>query len=346
MGDVMATTAGSTTDLRTVRSADGMVLAYRELGAGPPVLVLHGWPTSSYLWRRVMGPLARRHRVVALDLPGFGGSDKPTGVRYSFGIFERAIDGFLVALQIDGEIGVADPAAISEQVVAAVTDPFTGGDDRLALAAAGIGLSVRGFTEKAVRKKPRNGIATSLRWLKTPIRAVYGEADRILPDVAETMPRLQRAVPAAVVTGLPGMGHFVQEEVPDVVGELLDEFFGADDTTARPGPVRTSLVVLSPMSTGVSGCGTEDNQIAEWSGTQPDVVPQSGIRMDRAGYGCAMKKLMFAALVGAAVMWFYDPANGSRRREALQRKLNGGPSGSVTPMRLADSTPPAAAAVQ
>ena len=68
--------------------------------------------------------------------------------------------------------------------------------------------------------------------------------------------------------------------------------------------------------------------------------------MDRAGYECAMKKLMFAALVGAAVMWFYDPANGSRRREALQRKLNGESSGSVTPMRLADSTPPAAAAVQ
>jgi len=136
-----------------------MVLAYRELGAGPPVLLLHGWPTSSYLWRRVLGPLARRHRVVALDLPGFGGSDKPTGVRYSFGFFERAIDGFLAALQIDGEIGVADPAAISEQVAAAVTDPFTGGDDGLALAAAGIGLSVRGFTEKAVRKKPRNGIA-------------------------------------------------------------------------------------------------------------------------------------------------------------------------------------------
>jgi hypothetical protein len=35
-----------------------------------------------------------------------------------------------------------------------------------------------------------------------------------------------------------------------------------------------------------------------------------------------MKKLMLAALVGAAAMWFYDPANGSRRRDALQRTLN------------------------
>ena len=33
---------------------DGLNLAYRELGSGPPVLLLHGWPTSSYLWRDVM----------------------------------------------------------------------------------------------------------------------------------------------------------------------------------------------------------------------------------------------------------------------------------------------------
>jgi hypothetical protein len=35
-----------------------------------------------------------------------------------------------------------------------------------------------------------------------------------------------------------------------------------------------------------------------------------------------MKKLMLAALVGAAAMWFYDPANGSQRRAALQRMLD------------------------
>ncbi len=35
-----------------------------------------------------------------------------------------------------------------------------------------------------------------------------------------------------------------------------------------------------------------------------------------------MKKLLLAAIVGAALMWFYDPANGTQRRDALQRKLN------------------------
>ena len=41
----------ATTDLRTV-DVDGLTIAYREAGAGPPVLLLHGWPTSSFLWRR------------------------------------------------------------------------------------------------------------------------------------------------------------------------------------------------------------------------------------------------------------------------------------------------------
>ena len=42
--------AGARSALKTVR-VGGLRLAYRELGQGPPVLLLHGWPTSSFLWR-------------------------------------------------------------------------------------------------------------------------------------------------------------------------------------------------------------------------------------------------------------------------------------------------------
>ena len=84
-----------------------MTLAYRELGAGPPVLLLHGWPTSSFLWRDVMAPIARANRVIALDLPGFGGSDKPRGraLRLRASSSGRST-GFLDALEID-EVGLA-----------------------------------------------------------------------------------------------------------------------------------------------------------------------------------------------------------------------------------------------
>src|SRR5919108_5448946 len=82
------------------------MLGYRELGSGPPVLLIHGWPTSSFLWRDVMPPIARRNRVLAVDLPGFGASDKPTGMTYDFEFFERALDDFLAALDIQ-ELAIA-----------------------------------------------------------------------------------------------------------------------------------------------------------------------------------------------------------------------------------------------
>lgn len=49
----------------------------RELGAGPPLLLLHGLMTSGYSWRFVVAPLAQRFRVIVPDLVGAGRSDKP-----------------------------------------------------------------------------------------------------------------------------------------------------------------------------------------------------------------------------------------------------------------------------
>jgi haloalkane dehalogenase len=79
---------------------DGLDLHYLEAGTGEPVLLLHGWPTSSFLWRNVMPRMADRCRVIALDLPGFGASAKPLDVSYSFRFHERVLEGFLDALGI------------------------------------------------------------------------------------------------------------------------------------------------------------------------------------------------------------------------------------------------------
>ncbi len=50
---------------------------YREQGAGEPLVLVHGLMTTSYSWRYVIDELAERWRVVAIDLPGCGRSDKP-----------------------------------------------------------------------------------------------------------------------------------------------------------------------------------------------------------------------------------------------------------------------------
>jgi pimeloyl-[acyl-carrier protein] methyl ester esterase len=56
------------------RSGGGR-LAYQELGAGPPVVLVHGWSLSSAVFADVAAALGRRHRVIAPDLRGHGGSD-------------------------------------------------------------------------------------------------------------------------------------------------------------------------------------------------------------------------------------------------------------------------------
>lgn len=60
------------------REWEDMRLAHIDEGEGSPIVLLHGVPTWSYLWRKVIDPLvAAGHRCIAPDLPGFGRSDKP-----------------------------------------------------------------------------------------------------------------------------------------------------------------------------------------------------------------------------------------------------------------------------
>ncbi len=78
-------------------------LHYRDLGPedGAPVLLLHGWPTSSFLWRNVVPEMTKHNRVLLLDLPGFGLSDKSPDIAYTFRFFQKILDGFLENLGID-----------------------------------------------------------------------------------------------------------------------------------------------------------------------------------------------------------------------------------------------------
>ena len=83
-------------------------IAYREMGAGDPIVLLHGNPTSSYLWRDVMPALAPLGRVIAPDLIGHGDSDKLPASdgddRYSFATSYRYLDGLLQTLGITEKV--------------------------------------------------------------------------------------------------------------------------------------------------------------------------------------------------------------------------------------------------
>lgn len=85
-------------------SINGHGLAHVEMGSGDPIILLHGNPTSSYLWRDVMPPLAVLGRAIAPDLIGHGASAKLSASdgpgRYSL---EATYD--LLAAQLDALIG-------------------------------------------------------------------------------------------------------------------------------------------------------------------------------------------------------------------------------------------------
>ena len=76
-------------DYRTVQTPAGPLrLAVMDKGKGRPILLLHGFATSSFTWQAIEPELAKSHRVIAVDLRGFGASDKPLDDHYS--IFDQA----------------------------------------------------------------------------------------------------------------------------------------------------------------------------------------------------------------------------------------------------------------
>jgi haloacetate dehalogenase len=67
-------------------------------GEGAPVVLLHGFPETSFCWRRVAPRLAERHAVVAPDLPGYGASRAPAGGPHGEGFSKREMAAAIVEL--------------------------------------------------------------------------------------------------------------------------------------------------------------------------------------------------------------------------------------------------------
>ena len=272
--------------------ANSLRLHYLESGTAAPdsptTLLIHGFPTSSHLYRNILPVLGKTHRAIAPDLPGYGLSDKPLDAPYDYDFFADTLDALLGALDI-GELnlcvhdlggpvglywmlrhparvkklvilntltypdaswavklfllamktpgvrdflvspkglvgsmqfGVANKAVLNREVLTPYTAPFETPAARKALIKAGGSLGTGGLA-KIARELPR---------YDTSVRLIYGEQDRVLPDIAKTMSRLKRDFPDAELTALPHCGHFLQEDDPGTVGRLMAEFLETAST--------------------------------------------------------------------------------------------------------------------
>lgn len=124
------------------RLADGRRLAWREAGAGPPLLLLHGWCFSSLVFAEALTAFSADYRVLAPDLPGHGASDPATD--YGFAALAADLREWLAALSLDrirllgwsmgGQVALELAAALPpEQVerllLVAATPRFCAADD-------------------------------------------------------------------------------------------------------------------------------------------------------------------------------------------------------------------------
>ncbi len=97
----------SWTEQKQYVDVDGYKMAYVEQGSGRPIVLQHGNPTSSYLWRNVLPQLSDLGRCIAVDLIGMGDSDKlpNSGAdRYTFAEHRQFWEGALDALGVSEDI--------------------------------------------------------------------------------------------------------------------------------------------------------------------------------------------------------------------------------------------------
>jgi pimeloyl-ACP methyl ester carboxylesterase len=275
---------------RTVR-ARGLDFHVAEAGSGEDVvLCLHGWPQHWYEWRHLMPALADRHRVLALDLRGFGWSEAPRGgyekenlatdvlaVLDELGI-ERVK---LVGHDWGGWVGfllcLRAPQRFERFLALNILPPWTGARAmaphlwrfwyQWLILSPGVGYRLHrsgelvpkvlvgassrreSWDEEALRAfgstfmepaRARAAVqmyrAFNLREtvpimrgryaearLTVPTRMLFGTEDRALRP--EVLAGYERHADEMEVEFVPGCGHFIADEMPELVAERAREFF-------------------------------------------------------------------------------------------------------------------------
>ena len=258
----------------------GGEVAYGVFGEGPPVVLVHGTPSRSCIWREVVPVLAERRTVYVYDLLGFGESERGEGIDVSLAAQGRALAELVEAWGIQGtqvaghDIGAAvvlrahllegtsfsrialldalvltpwgTPALkhVKEHLGAYRTMPP---DVFEAYVAARLGeatsrpMDERAFEAYLSQWRGPEGQAAYLRKdealverdtaevepllssIGVPVWMVWGEEDGWVEPSEATV--LAETIPGAGATFVGGAGHFVMEDAPREVAEVLLDFF-------------------------------------------------------------------------------------------------------------------------
>lgn len=87
--------------LPSVFMFEGQSVAFGEFGGGDPVVLIHGTPFSSYVWRKIARELSSSHTIFVYDLLGYGASEKKDGQDVSLGVQNRLLAALLCFWRLD-----------------------------------------------------------------------------------------------------------------------------------------------------------------------------------------------------------------------------------------------------
>jgi pimeloyl-ACP methyl ester carboxylesterase len=196
-------------------------ITYRSAGSGPVLLLIHGMAGSATTWQQVMPGLAARFTVVAPDLLGHGGSDKPQG-DYSLGAFACTLRDLLVALGHERATVVGQ--SLGGGVAMQFSYQYPERTERLVLVGSG-GLG--------------REVNTLLRLLSLP--------------GSEAVLRLACAAPVrGAIESVAGGAARVGLRPAPVVAELWRSYASLSDDAARGAFLRTLRAVVDPRGQAVS----------------------------------------------------------------------------------------------
>jgi pimeloyl-ACP methyl ester carboxylesterase len=226
----------------------------KDLGAGSPVILLHGLAGSARWWSRNLPALSRAHRVIAIDLPGFGAS--PRGQRLDLdeigaqlvatmdelGIGRASVLGHSMGGLIAGGLAADHPERVDRLVLVdaaflsldrtavrpvsgpAVTLRWTAPSLLPVLAADGL-RSGPGRLAYAAIQLLRADWRTKLPLIKAPTLVVWGEHDAICPLPIGRL--IVAAVPGSRLVIVSGAAHNPMWERPDVFDREVLSFLGS-----------------------------------------------------------------------------------------------------------------------
>jgi 2-hydroxymuconate-semialdehyde hydrolase len=243
-------------EARTVDLPTGE-LAYLDQGEGPAVVLLHGFPTSSFLWRNVGPLLASRFRVITPDLMGYGRSAKPPEAPLHIRAQAGYVGELLERLDVDRVL-----AAIGHDIGGGVAQllAFQGLADALVLIDA---ISLDSWPIEGVKMlqgtepaQATEEFAANVVRLSLELGMSHGE--RLTDQAVESYTAPFREDPAALVRavrGIDGEGLLGTEDDLARIGERLLVLWGEDDPYQPPEfAERLSDLVVGSTVAILPGC--------------------------------------------------------------------------------------------